>query len=123
VIGVFPDLGGFWIQEVETDDDPATSAGLFVLTTDPVSLQLGDEVRVSGKVRELSGQTLLELLDPADLEVISRDNILPAPVELSPPIADPDALAYYEALEGMLVQVTEPALAVGPTSKYGETPW
>ncbi|MGD9049665.1 MAG: lamin tail domain-containing protein, partial [Anaerolineae bacterium] len=122
VIGVFPDLGGFWIQEAETDDDPATSAGLFVLTADPVSLQLGDEVRVSGKVRELSGQTLLELLDPADLEVISRDNVLPAPVELAPPIADQDALAYYEPLEGMLVQVTEPALAVGPTSKYGETP-
>ncbi len=32
VIGVFPDLEGFWIQETETDDDPATSAGLFVLT-------------------------------------------------------------------------------------------
>jgi predicted extracellular nuclease len=35
---------------------------------------------------------------------------------------DEESRAYLEALEGMLVQVTGPAVAVGPTSKYGETP-
>ena len=122
VIGVFPELGGFWIQEGETDDDPATSAGLFVLTGElDTSLQLGYSVRVSGRVRELSGQTLLDLQDVADIEVLSTNNLLPAAVELNPPLENTDAQAYYEALEGMLVQITEPVVAVGPTSRYGET--
>jgi predicted extracellular nuclease len=122
VIGVFPELGGFWIQETVTDDNPATSAGLFVLSSElESSLQLGDSVRVSGKVRERSGQTLLEIQDMADLEVLSTNNPLPAAVELDPPVADVDAQAYYEALEGMLVQISEPVVAVGPTSRYGET--
>ena len=30
VTGVFPELGGFWIQEIDTDNDPLTSAGLFI---------------------------------------------------------------------------------------------
>jgi uncharacterized repeat protein (TIGR01451 family) len=123
VIGVFPSLGGFWIQEAETDENPATSAGLFILTGElDIPLELGDLVRVSGKVREQSGQTLLEVIATKDIELHSRDNMLPAPVELTPPIDEQDAASYYEALEGMLVQVTEPAVAVGPTSSYGETP-
>ena len=37
--------------------------------------------------------------------------MLPAAVELDPPIDRLEADAYYEALEGMVVQVTAPALA------------
>jgi predicted extracellular nuclease len=123
VIGVFPDLDGFWIQEGKTDDDPATSAGLFVLTHEPAtSLQLGDHVRVSGRVRELSGQTLLDIQDLANIELLSSNNLLPAAVELDPPQDKAEADLYYETLEGMLVQISEPVVAVGPTSKYGETP-
>ncbi len=123
VIGVFPELGGFWIQEDQTDEDPATSAGLFVLTGElETSLQLGDRVRISGKVRELSGQTLLDLQDLGHIELLSSDNLLPAAVELHPPQDRSEATVYYEAIEGMLVQVSEPVVAIGPTSKYGETP-
>ena len=108
-----------------TDDDPATSAGLFVLTgeLDACRLALGDRVRVSGKVREVSGQTLLDLRRAGRPDrARARGNALPAAVELDPPLDDDESAAYYEALEGMLVQVSEPAVAVGPTSKYGETP-
>ncbi len=122
VIGVFPELGGFWIQETETDDDPATSSGLFVLAGESdTSLQLGDRVRVSGTVRERSGQTLLEIQNMSDLEVLSTNNLLPAAVELDPPVENADSQEYYESLEGMLVQISEPVIAVGPTTKYGET--
>jgi predicted extracellular nuclease len=122
VIGVFPELQGFWIQELETDDDPATSAGLFVLTGElEVLVGLGDRVRVRGDVRELSGQTLLHLLAPEDLMVLSSGNELPAAVELDPPLDEEEARVYFEPLEGMLVQVSGPAVAVAPTSKYGET--
>jgi predicted extracellular nuclease len=57
----------------------------------------------------------------ADLEVLSTNNLLPAAVELDPPLDNADAQEYYEALEGMLVQISEPVIAVGPTSRYGET--
>jgi uncharacterized repeat protein (TIGR01451 family) len=122
VIGAFPDLGGFWIQEEETDDDPATSAGLFVLSGEiDTGLQLGDRVRVSGKVRERSRETLLEVQEPADVELLSSGYLLPVAVELDPPQEKADADLYYEALEGMLVQISEPVIAVGPTNNYGET--
>ena len=122
VIGVFPELEGFWIQEQETDGDPATSDGLFVLTGElEVPVELGDQVQVSGKVRERSGQTLLNVATPEDVVVAGSGNELPAAVELDPPLDKDEAQAYHEALEGMRVQVSEPAMAVGPTSKYGET--
>jgi uncharacterized repeat protein (TIGR01451 family) len=122
VIGVFPELQGFWIQEPETDDDPATSAGLFVLTRElDVPVVLGDWVRVRGKVREQSEQTMLEVLSPDDVTALSSGNELPAAVELDPPQDESEAWTYFEALEGMLVQVSDPAVAVAPTSKYGET--
>jgi len=125
VIGVFPKQGGFWIQSPEPDGDPATSEGLFVLeATDIVSapaVALGDRVRLTGKVREVSGQTLLYLEDGAALTTLSSGNALPAAVELDPPQEKADARPYYEAFEGMLVAVTDPALVIAPTTKYGET--
>ena len=122
VIGAFPELQGFWIQEPETDDDPATSAGLFVLTGElDVPVELGDWVRVRGKVRESSEQTMLEVLSPDDVTGLSSGNQLPVAVELDPPQDEGEAWTYLEALEGMLVQVSDPVVAVAPTSKYGET--
>jgi predicted extracellular nuclease len=121
VIGVFPALEGFWIQEPETDDDPATSAGLFVLTGElEIPVELGDWVQVHGKVREKSGQTMLHVLTLDDVKVLSSGNELPIAVELDPPQNEDEAQIYFEALEGMLVQVGEAAVAIAPTSKYGE---
>ena len=122
VTGIFPELGGFWIQETETDDDPTTSAGLFILTGDlKPAVAIGDAVRVSGKIRERSGQTLMEIVNTGDVQVLSTGNQPPTAVELDPPLLEYEALAYYEALEGMVVQVSEPAVAVAPTTQYGET--
>lgn len=123
VTGVFPELGGFWIQELETDQDPATSAGILILVEPGIEteVQPGDWVRLSGKVRESSGQTMLHLLAATDLELVSSGNPTPEPVELDPPLDAAASAIYYEALEGMLVQVTARAVAVAPTTKYGET--
>lgn len=122
VVGVFPELGGFWIQELQTDDDPAASAGLFVLTGEvAIPVETGDWVRAKGKVREKSEQTMLHVLAPADVTVLSTGHALPAAVELDPPRDEREAQTYFEALEGMLVQVSDPAVAVAPTSLYGET--
>ncbi len=121
VTGIFPELDGFWIQELETDADPLTSSGLFVFAGDwDVSVAMGDEVRVDGVVRETYQQTQIWVSGPEDVEVLDHGGRLPQAVELDPPPSEEEALGYYETLEGMLVQVTAPARVVGPTSKYGE---
>jgi uncharacterized repeat protein (TIGR01451 family) len=121
VTGFFPELGGFFIQETVTDDDPLTSSGLFVSSsTIELSLQIGDKVQVTGVVRELSNQTAIQATDAANVITLSQGNPLPLAVELDPPATTAQAENYYEALEGMLVQVSGPAIAVSPTTKYGE---
>ena len=122
VTGVFPDLGGFWIQESITDEDSTTSAGLFIAVPEEMALvvEIGDMLEVSGQVRELSEQTLLQVQDPSNVQVRSSRNALPSPIVLDPPTDSEEATVYYEALEGALVAVPGPALAVSPTTKYGE---
>jgi predicted extracellular nuclease len=121
VTGVFPELGGFWIQNLDPDNNPSTSEGLFVasgeLDLDP---EIGQLVRVGGQVREISSQTQL-LLDEADaFQVLSTSVNLPEPVELDPPRETEEAQRYFEQYEGMLVQVNQPATVVGPSTHYGE---
>ena len=121
VTGVFPELGGFWIQETSTDTDPLTSSGLFVSAGSTVAAPVpGDEVQISGIVRETSQQTQIWVSDPADITTLSAGNPLPAAVELDPPAELDQAIRYYESIEGMFAQITGPAVAVAPVTKYGE---
>jgi hypothetical protein len=121
VTGVFREMDGFWIQELESDDDPNSSAGLFVSVGDlEVVVQPGDQVEVGGQVREISQQTLLQVDALEDVRLLARGQSLPAPTPLDPPTNEDASHRYYEALEGMLVEVAGPALAVGPTTRYGE---
>jgi len=123
VTGVFPDLPGFFIQDEEPDNNPATSEGLFINTAEldefpPV--EQGDWVRVYGQIKETSQQTQLLVITPDDIQVVDRDEKLPHPVVLDPPDAESVAAPYFEALEGMLVAAPGPNRAMGPTSQYGE---
>jgi hypothetical protein len=86
-------------------------------------------------VREPLGQTTLQVASPADLSLLGAGAPLPAPVALNPPPAPfaalpagesacpevDNATEYYEALEGMLVQVPQGSVVVGPTNHRGET--
>ncbi|MAT98777.1 MAG: hypothetical protein CL608_16665 [Anaerolineaceae bacterium] len=122
VTAVFPELNGFFIQDLELDDNPATSDGLFVFTgVLPITAQVGDLLDVNGRVREISGQTALqvEALDNIVLNSPGYTNVF-NPVPYDPPQDPVAALAYNEALEGVLVGLTEPALVVGPTTRFGE---
>jgi endonuclease/exonuclease/phosphatase family metal-dependent hydrolase len=121
VTGVFPALEGFFIQTTESDDDPATSEGLFILSGErEIPASLGDLVEIHGHIREIGQQTQIEISSTEDVHVLHRGLPMPASVELDPPSDDLQAQQYYEALEGMLVQVSETAVAISPTSSYGE---
>lgn len=121
VTGFFPELGGFFIQETEPDDNPATSEGIFINSDDlDIPISPGNLVEVYGQVRETSQQTQLMVVNPADVGILQAEWELPPAVELDPPVTTAEALPYFESLEGMLVQVGGPAWATSPTSKYGE---
>ncbi|WP_420630377.1 endonuclease/exonuclease/phosphatase family protein [Candidatus Leptofilum sp.] len=122
VTAVFPELNGFFIQDLEPDDNPATSDGLFVFTgVLPITVQVGDLLEINGRVREISGQTALQVESLAGIELGSSGytNVF-EPVPYDPPQNLLEALAYNEALEGVLVGLVEPALVVGPTTRFGE---
>ncbi len=121
VTGIFPGFEGFWIESATPDSDPATSEGLFVYAPQmSPDLAAGDLVSVYGKIREQAGQTLLELASADDVRVLRHNQPEPRPVSLDPPQDETEANVYFEALEGMVVQIAQPAVAVAPTSKYGE---
>lgn len=120
VTGVFPDLGGFWMQMGQGDGDPDTSDAIFVFTDNfapPVAI--GDAVQVTGQVREVSQQTLLDPATAADIVVLSNGNDSPALTVWDPPQDPAEALVYNESLEGMLV-VVDSAVAIAPTTRFGE---
>jgi predicted extracellular nuclease len=77
-------------------------------------------VEIQGTVREIGQQTQLEISSSDDMQVIDQGMSLPGAIDMNPPIDDLKSQAYFETLEGMLVQVSEPTIAISPVSKYGE---
>ena len=92
------DLDGFYVQEeaADFDDNEATSEGIFVFAPGAADVQVGEVVKVSGKVTEFNGLT--EITNVSSIEIMGNTN-LPAPVPLTLPAAD----AMLEAVEGMYV--------------------
>ncbi len=139
---------GFWMQDVQGDENPATSEGLFVFTSSNPTVAVGDAVSVDGTVTEYvpgglnSGNQSLTQLSRPKVTVVSKGNALPAPVTIAPwsvpdayaPAGDPAnggsvngleldpetyALDYYESLEGTNVRVGS-SRVVGATDPYSE---
>ncbi len=136
---------GFWMQDPQADDNPATSEGIFVYTSSTPKVQVGDSVTVSGTISEYypggastGVQSVTELGKPV-VTVLSSGNPVPAPVVLNsgniPDAYAPQAaggniepltlqpkkyaLDLYESLESMNVEVDN-ARVVGPSDPYSE---
>ncbi|MFF4327702.1 endonuclease/exonuclease/phosphatase family protein [Streptomyces sp. NPDC001591] len=139
---------GFWIQDPDADDNPATSEGIFVFTSSAPTVAVGDAVKVSGTVGEYvpggaasGNQSVTQIAKPT-VTVLSSGNALPeatvvneysVPAEYAPagdPAAggsingltlDPSryALDYYESLEGMNIRIGT-SRVVGATVPYAE---
>ncbi len=118
VVGDFQDadrdpsrnLGGFYVQEedADTDDDAATSEGIFVFdNASGVDVSLGEQVRVTGTVKEFFGETQLDNI--TEIVVISRGNALPTAAVVKLPTPDVtltesgDLQPDLESYEGMRV--------------------
>ncbi|MFF4365740.1 endonuclease/exonuclease/phosphatase family protein [Streptomyces sp. NPDC001594] len=139
---------GFWIQDPDADDNPATSEGIFVFTSSAPTVTVGDAVKVSGTVGEYvpggaasGNQSVTQIAKPT-VTVLSSGNALPeatavneysVPAEYAP-AGDPAAggsingltlepsryaLDYYESLEGMNVRIGN-SRVVGATDPYAE---
>ncbi|MFL4947388.1 endonuclease/exonuclease/phosphatase family protein [Streptomyces sp. MMS24-I31] len=139
---------GFWLQDPNPDDDPATSEGVFVFTSSTPKVAVGDSITVTGTVSEYvpggtssGNQSVTEITKPV-VTVVSSGNPVPAPVVVDArsvpaayaPAGDTAAngsvngltlrpakyaLDYYESLEGMNVEVAD-ARVVTATDPYSE---
>jgi len=112
VVGDFQEygqLGGFHVQEEDTDvdGDPATSEGVFVYNYSN-GVSVGDVVQVTGQVAEYNGLT--EITNVTEVVVISSENTLPTASTLSLPVTNFDD---FEAYEGMLVKVNNVEVVSG----------
>ncbi|MFI1887486.1 endonuclease/exonuclease/phosphatase family protein [Streptomyces jumonjinensis] len=105
---------GFWFQDPQADENPATSEGIFVFTGQgsTPTVKTGDEVRVSGTVAEFvpggasSGNQSLTQISRPTVTVVSSGHEPPAPVTVSArsvpdayaPAGDPAAGGSVNAL-------------------------
>jgi len=118
---------GFFIQTPQdrADGDPATSDGLYVLTTRPPSsfgVALGDRVSLEGYMNEYYAQTQIEVNSRTSTVVESSNNPLPEPVDLTTASLEWTVgvdVHPLERYEGMLVQVAD-AEVFAPTNYFDE---
>jgi predicted extracellular nuclease len=141
---------GFYLQDGTPDANDATSEAIFVFTSSSPTVDVGDDVRVGGRVAEFrpggaasTNLTTTEITSPT-ISVLSSGNTLPAATVLGaggriPPnmaieddatgsvetsgVFDPaqDGIDFYESVEAMRVRVNN-ALVVGPRNNFGEIP-
>jgi predicted extracellular nuclease len=105
-----PELGGFFLQEEDTDNDSdaASSEGIFVYDPDK-SLEVaeGDLVRVAGRASEMSGNTQIDSL--TDLRVCATGrSVTPASIDLPIPDSFTSIDEFWEQYEGMLLSFVDP---------------
>lgn len=132
---------GFYIQDATGDGNALTSDAIFVFTSSAplTSITVGETVRVTGRLDEfragtnnltvtqlnanVANSTIVELGGNTSIAsvVLGVDRALPTGSISDPGFAtyDPatDATDFWEALEGMLVEVPNP-IAVSPTSAF-----
>ena len=96
-------LRGFYLQDPEGDDDPATSDAIFVFNgSNEDSVDLGDVVTVHGVVTDFQDQTQISVA-PGNLVVCDTDATVPV-TDVELPMASATA---FERYEGMLVRMPQ----------------
>lgn len=109
-------LSGFYIETPpsEQDGNPATSEGVFIFSSTPVTI--GDRVRVRGNVAEFASSTgpatshLTEVGSVSSVQVCTSNELLPPPIDVTLPIDDQ---SQWERYEGMLVSFNQQLVVTG----------
>lgn len=131
-----PRYPGFWLESARPDGDPATSEGLFVLSSTAASLSPGQAVSVSGRVEEFALPKGLSVtrMKASAVTPLEGESPLPPPVRLFTDLRVPsgidddgltlfepasDAIDFWESLEGMRAEVPA-GTVVGPASSRGD---
>ncbi|WP_300972989.1 Calx-beta domain-containing protein [Sphingomonas sp. LHG3406-1] len=133
------DSTGFYLQDPAGDGNARTSDAIFIRTTTPPSVAVGDALELTGVVGEYkpsaTGLSVTQVT-ASSISVLSSGNALPAAVTIGtggilPPTEsiDSDGLAlfnpetdgidFWESLEGMRVTVDQPVV-VSNSNEYGE---
>ncbi|MEM7586476.1 MAG: ExeM/NucH family extracellular endonuclease [Acidobacteriota bacterium] len=86
-------LGGFFLNSVTPDADPATSEGLFIFAPRAPAVAVGDRVQVRGRVKEHQGLTEL-----TDVEQVTSCATGEPPEAMSLELADAPDLEPYEGM-------------------------
>jgi len=123
------DSNGFYLQDPTGDGNAATSDGIFVFTSSRPTVTAGDALTVSGTVSEFTpgglatGNLSTTQISRATFTIVNNNNALPAAVVIDGSAIDGQdiaaGIAYFEALEGMLVTVADPLVVAG-TNGFGE---
>ncbi|MBR9907930.1 MAG: ExeM/NucH family extracellular endonuclease [Gammaproteobacteria bacterium] len=95
-------LGGYFIQSAKADDDnnTATSNGLFIAEQN-ATVKVGDVVYLTGVVQELNGVTQLQNITASAVCASAQ------PIEATPFTLPVAATEAFEAVEGMLLSLTQ----------------
>jgi predicted extracellular nuclease len=117
---------GFFMQTpaARSDNDVDTSDGIFVFTSSPPTVAVGDQVDVIGTIDEFFGFT--EFDDDSVVTVEAPENPVPAAIIFdanvpSPDPASPSCAIEFECYEAMLVQITN-GTVTGPNQEFGSDP-
>ncbi|MDQ5822512.1 MAG: endonuclease/exonuclease/phosphatase family protein, partial [Actinomycetota bacterium] len=129
----FPEDAGIFVQEeaADEDGDPTTSEGIFVgFVSTRMDIPLGSKVRLSGRVKEKFGLTMIEETFGTEPVVLVSGGPLPAPADIdvteaesqSSVMSGEDVIGktYYETFEAMRVAVAAGVANSGSTNKFGE---
>ncbi len=121
VVGV----DGFFLQTPTSRDDfdDDTSNGIFVFTSDPPTVSVGDQIDVTGTVEEFFGLTEITF---ATISVDSTGNPLPAAIVFDDTVPSPDPEApscsiEFECYEGMLIEIPS-GIVCGPNLTFVSDP-
>ncbi len=113
-------FSGFFLQDEKGDANPQTSDGIFVYVnersrTASVDVQVGQRVRVTGRVEEFGNQT--QIGRTSQIEILGQE-MPPAPIPITLPL--PDGVSF-ERYEGMLVAFPQKLVVTeqGQLLRYG----
>ncbi|MBL8415641.1 MAG: ExeM/NucH family extracellular endonuclease [Propionivibrio sp.] len=101
VSAVFPNLGGYYLQDESGDGNVTTSDGIFVYAPGN-SVTVGQKLRLTATVAEFS--TVTELTGPTNVQVLGSSFTV-APTDIVLPETVEGELERYE---GMLVRIVTP---------------